>query len=143
MVGSVQQRARSVPVGIKLDDLDVEGRLVGILLVPDLQATHSRDQASLERQVVFVLGLLVDILDDDVDGLAGVRLLEVDIAHEIDVPEDLRGLEGTVENLLGGERVGAIVLSLDERAVGQQGGKAAQDKRKRPHFSPRRQCDQH
>jgi len=51
-----------------------------------------------EGQVVFILGLLGDVLDEDVDLLLDVVLLERDDVDEIGVLEDLGRLE------LGGQR---------------------------------------
>ena len=82
-------------------DLGGEALPVGILLVLGHQAANALNDVSLKRDVVLGLGAGIDVLDDDVDGLAGVVLLEVDVAHEIDVAEVLRRGEGRVEEVLG------------------------------------------
>lgn len=60
------------PVGVVFHELGVKQALLWLLLVPHLQSSDLLDQAGLERQVVFALGLGVDILNHNVDRLSRV-----------------------------------------------------------------------
>lgn len=88
------------PSLIQCNDLHVEGSFRGILLVLGLQSTNPADHMLLKGQVVLRLRLLVDVLNYDIDCLARIVLLQVDVSHEVGVAEVLRRLEGRREDVL-------------------------------------------
>jgi hypothetical protein len=99
---------RSLPIGhvelpfrVEAYHLDFEDAQVGILLVSYFESSNLGNQARLEWQVVFGLRLRINVLDDDVDGLARVCLVEVDCPDEVVVLEHLGRRKGAREQLLG------------------------------------------
>jgi len=81
------------PRGFKHRSFDRKPSLLRSLLVPDLQPPDLADVLRREGEVVVALRLRVHVLDDDVDCLPDITLLEIRVAEEVHVLEDLRGLE--------------------------------------------------
>jgi hypothetical protein len=90
-----------LPSLVQCNDLHIEGSLRSVLLVLGLQTTNPGNHTLLERQIVLRLRLFVDVLHNNIDRLARVALLQVDVPHEVGVAEVLRRLEGRREDILG------------------------------------------
>lgn len=90
-----------VPVLVVFDEFAFYGVFACIVAVACLEPTDIGDRGHVEGNVVFRLGTLVDVLDDDVDGFAGIGFVKVDVADEIDVSEDLWGFEVAGKYLSG------------------------------------------
>ena len=118
------------PVCVNADNLRAREDGIGLVLVLDIQASDSGNQVLRERQVVVLLGLRVDILDNDIDRFARVLLLQVDGSYKVGVLEDLWRLEDALEHLLGDIGVAEVGLGVYE---GQQCCGAACEQTRSPH----------
>lgn len=98
----------NIPLGIKLGDFYLELRFRCILLIPNLQSSYSRYQACLEGDIVFALRACVDIAHNNINGLSGIALVQIDIPYKIDVLEDLWRQEVGREYLFRRKRLGGI-----------------------------------
>lgn len=80
----------NVPVRVVLDLFCHKGSGAGVLAILDLEAADAGHLVGREGEVVCILGLLGNVLNEDVDLLLGVVLLQRDDVDEIGVLEDLR-----------------------------------------------------
>ena len=104
---------RELPVCIEFHELCIECGFLGRVLIAGFETTDVWDGCCVEGDVVFGLRVLVNILDLDVDCLTSVGFVEVDVADEVGIGENLRRDEGAGEDV-GGLFGGAGVLGRED-----------------------------
>jgi hypothetical protein len=109
-----------LPSLVQCNDLHIEGSLRSVLLVLGLQTTNPSNHTLLEGKIVLRLRLFVDVLHDNIDRLARIALLQVDVPHKVGVAEVLRRLEGRWEDVLGA--MGEVRLSSRKGEQACDGG---------------------
>jgi len=107
----------SLPSLVQRNDLNIERRLRGILLVLGLQSANPANHTLLKRQIVLGLRLFVDILNDNIDRFPGVALLQVDVSDQVGVAEVLWWVEGRED----------VLRAVGEVGVGGRKGQEASD----------------
>jgi hypothetical protein len=109
-----------LPSLVQCNDLHIEGNLRSVLLVFGLQTTNPSNHTLLKGKIVLRLRLFVNILHDNIDCLARVALLQVNVPHEVGVAEVLRRLEGRRQDIL--RAMGEVRLSSRKGKEAGDGG---------------------